>query len=173
MLVNGRGITKIVESPRQLVEFRKVFVGGKNALRIFISKYFHAQNQLGQDLAEFAVVLPLLLLIVLGVLDLGRAFHANITIANASRAGARYATSFGFEHSGGSVVFDVADITVRTQQEALNSGVTLDSVAVNCVGACVSGGAVEVTVTHNFQFLFNAFIGSGINMTQSTEMYIP
>ena len=44
----------------------------------------------GQELMEFAIVLPLLLLIVFGVLDLGRLFHALITITNAAREGARY-----------------------------------------------------------------------------------
>ena len=46
----------------------------------------------GQSLVELALVLPLLALILLGILDLGRVFHAYITITNAAREGAFYAS---------------------------------------------------------------------------------
>lgn len=47
----------------------------------------------GQSLVEFALVLPILLLITLIALDFGRAFFAWVTVTNASRAGAAYAAS--------------------------------------------------------------------------------
>lgn len=127
----------------------------------------------GQELVEFALMLPFLLLILIGVIDLGRTFHAAITIANSSRTGARFAISYGYEDIGGVVSVDHAAIGNRAQAEAQNSGITLDSVNVNCPGGCVHGGPVVVTVTHNFQFLFNAFIGDGLNLSHSTEMKIP
>lgn len=127
----------------------------------------------GQELMEFAIMLPLLLLILIGVIDLGRAFHATITIANASRTGARYATSHGFESVGGVLTVDSSAVGSRAQAEAQNSGISLDSVSVNCPGGCSRGGPVVVTVTHDFRFLFNAFIGSGFNMSHATEMKIP
>jgi Flp pilus assembly protein TadG len=127
----------------------------------------------GQELVEFAVMLPFLLIILIGVIDLGRVFHASITIANASRAGARYASSFGFDDTGGSVVLNTADISQKAQNEAQNSGITLDTVSSYCPGGCTRGGPVVVTVTHNFEFLFNAFIGSGIPLSHTNEMKIP
>jgi Flp pilus assembly protein TadG len=45
----------------------------------------------GQGLVEFAVVLPVILLLFLGIFDLGRAVFAVNTIANAAREGARVA----------------------------------------------------------------------------------
>src|SRR5262245_38062953 len=45
----------------------------------------------GQSLAEFALVLPVLLLVVLLGLDLGRAFFSWVTLNNAARVGANYA----------------------------------------------------------------------------------
>jgi len=39
----------------------------------------------GQELVELALLIPLLLLIAVGVLDLGRLFHASITITNSAR----------------------------------------------------------------------------------------
>jgi Flp pilus assembly protein TadG len=45
----------------------------------------------GQSLAEFAIVLPLLLLLFMGVVDFGRAIYAYNTVSNAARDGARKA----------------------------------------------------------------------------------
>jgi len=45
----------------------------------------------GQSLTEFALVLPVFLLILMGIIDFGRAVYAYNTLANASRAGVRLA----------------------------------------------------------------------------------
>jgi Flp pilus assembly protein TadG len=46
----------------------------------------------GTATVELALVLPLLLLLVLGALDLGRAFHADVSITNAAWTGAYVAS---------------------------------------------------------------------------------
>ena len=45
----------------------------------------------GQALVEFALVVPILLLLLLGILDFGRAVYASHTIGNAAREAARLA----------------------------------------------------------------------------------
>jgi Flp pilus assembly protein TadG len=45
----------------------------------------------GQGLVEFALIFPVLILILFGVFDFGRAIFAYNTLANASRAGVRVA----------------------------------------------------------------------------------
>jgi Flp pilus assembly protein TadG len=45
----------------------------------------------GVALVEFALVVPILILLLVGILDTGRAVNAYVTISNASREGARYA----------------------------------------------------------------------------------
>jgi Flp pilus assembly protein TadG len=45
----------------------------------------------GQGLVEFALVFPLIILIIFGIFDLGRAVYAYNTLANAARQGARVA----------------------------------------------------------------------------------
>lgn len=47
------------------------------------------RSQRGQAVVEFALVLPLLVLILFGVLEFGRIFHTYIVITNAAREGAR------------------------------------------------------------------------------------
>lgn len=44
----------------------------------------------GQSTVEFALVLPLLALIVMGMIDLGRVFYTYGALANAAREGARF-----------------------------------------------------------------------------------
>ena len=43
----------------------------------------------GQSLVEFALVLPIFLLVLFAVIDFGMAFHAWITVTNSAREGAR------------------------------------------------------------------------------------
>ena len=45
----------------------------------------------GQALVEFAVVLPVFLLILAGVIDFGLGLYSQMTVINAAREGARYA----------------------------------------------------------------------------------
>lgn len=44
----------------------------------------------GQDLVEFALILPVLLLLLLGIMEFGIVIFTYDTIANAAREGARY-----------------------------------------------------------------------------------
>ncbi|OAA93725.1 TadE/TadG family type IV pilus assembly protein [Clostridium coskatii] len=46
-------------------------------------------NEKGQALVEFAIILPILLLIVMGIVQFGMVVNSYITIENASREGAR------------------------------------------------------------------------------------
>ncbi|MEW6183388.1 MAG: TadE/TadG family type IV pilus assembly protein [Bacillota bacterium] len=45
----------------------------------------------GQALVEFALVVPLLLLVIFGTIEFGRIYHAQLTVASAAREGARKA----------------------------------------------------------------------------------
>lgn len=47
--------------------------------------------QLGQGFAELVLVLPLLLTILFGTIDLGRSFYTYVALTNAAREAARYA----------------------------------------------------------------------------------
>jgi len=49
---------------------------------------------------EFALLIPLLVLIVFGAIDLARAYHAQVTLTNASREAVRYASAVGLDDSG-------------------------------------------------------------------------
>ncbi|MCA0150476.1 pilus assembly protein [Rossellomorea vietnamensis] len=50
------------------------------------------RSEKGQSLVEFAFVLPLLLLLIFGIVDFGRYFHAALTVDHAGREAARAAS---------------------------------------------------------------------------------
>jgi Flp pilus assembly protein TadG len=50
----------------------------------------------GVAAVEFAVAVPVLLLLALGCADLGRAFSAYLIVSNAARVGAEYGASHGY-----------------------------------------------------------------------------
>lgn len=54
----------------------------------------------GQSLVEFALILPVLLLLLLTAIDLGRVMYAQITITNAAKEGALVASQGGSFQSG-------------------------------------------------------------------------
>ena len=47
------------------------------------------KNQKGQALVEFAIILPIIMLLIMGIFQFGMMLNAYITIENASREGAR------------------------------------------------------------------------------------
>ncbi len=49
------------------------------------------QMAAGQALTELALVLPMLALLFIGTLDVGRAFHTQVALSNAARVGVIYA----------------------------------------------------------------------------------
>lgn len=54
-------------------------------------KRFFRKHESGQALVEFALVLPLLLALLCGIIDFGWLYYNQITLNNAAREGARYA----------------------------------------------------------------------------------
>lgn len=75
----------------------------------------------GQELVEYALILPILLLILMSILDLGRAVYYSSAIHNSAREGARYGIVFPNDLTGiedvvrqKSVGLDPAELTVNT-----------------------------------------------------------
>lgn len=53
----------------------------------------HGDRERGQTLVEFALVLPVFMLIVFGLVDVGRLVYTNATLSQAAREGARLAAA--------------------------------------------------------------------------------
>jgi hypothetical protein len=108
----------------------------------------------GANLVEAALIIPLLLVFLAVVIDVGRAYLAYITIINAAREGARY----GVAHPN-----DTSAICARVLSEAQDQS---PSVPLTCPGSVVidnSGGAsgspIRVTVTYNLPVIMGGILG--------------
>ena len=55
----------------------------------------HREDKRGQSLVEFAMVLPIFLMLLVGTFDLGHVVWSNDMLSNAAREGARYAIVHG------------------------------------------------------------------------------
>jgi Flp pilus assembly protein TadG len=114
---------------------------------------------------EFVLILPVLLIIAFGVMDLGRTFFATIVIQNAAREGARY----GIAHPA-----DSAGIRAVAVQEAAGLGlqVRTGDVGIACSGGCRQGDALVVTVQHSFRPSMEFLMPGTIVLSRSAEMMV-
>ena len=53
----------------------------------------------GQSMVEFSMVLPILMVVIFGLLEVGRAVFMYAAVVNASREAVRYATAYGVDES--------------------------------------------------------------------------
>ena len=108
-------------------------------------RFLGRERDRGQALVEFAFALPIFLLIVFGLIDLGRAVYVNNSLAEAARDGARY----------GSVQARAWDETRRTNVETWvldrlvavpGASATVECTAANPGIGCTVEDIVTVTV---------------------------
>jgi Flp pilus assembly pilin Flp len=103
-----------------------------------------ARDEHGQTAVEFALVAPILIVLLLGIIQIGIAFHDYVTITDAARAGARQAIVARF----GPGNFNAAKQAVR------NSAPGLDQVKlipqVTDPSGMTAGSLVTVTVTYPY-----------------------
>ena len=74
------------------MDIKKVF---QKPFRIFRKADPNTTKNKAQGLVEFALVLPLLLLIILGIMEFGRLLFSYAIVTTASREGARYGSAVG------------------------------------------------------------------------------
>jgi Flp pilus assembly protein TadG len=116
----------------------------------------------GQSLVELAIALPLLLLLMLGTIDIGRAFFDYVQIRNAAREGAGYGAHFPT---------DTAGIQTRVTRHGVPAGTTVTVECTNCAasGGTVTGsGTVKVTVRRTFTPITLGFLQSWFGMQPMT-----
>jgi Flp pilus assembly protein TadG len=128
------------------------------------------RRERGQALVEFAFVVPIFLVLVLGVVDFGWALRSWITVTNSAREAARYGAV-------GATCDDIKQRAVDTSADLLT---TSDVSVVNCQGN--PGTDVGVTVDYDYSFItplgdLLSFISAGtfpttLNMTSSSDMRI-
>ena len=102
----------------------------------------------GAEVVEMAIVTPLLLLVIAGIVDFGFLFQRYSVLTNAAMEGARVGTLPGYQIPG--------DVEARVDAYAASGGVDPSTIEVEAIPTTVpapGGGshpAVQVTVTHEY-----------------------
>lgn len=125
------------------------------------------RSQKGAEFVEFALSLPLLLLVVLGIIDFGLMFQQYLVITNAAREAARVAVLPGYTG---------ADAQARANayiSAALITGGNAATVNAPTYGTQAAGSScyqtVNVTVTYPHNFLFLSGIGTYFGASFGTK----
>ena len=105
----------------------------------------------GQSLAELAFILPLLLVLVLGSIDLGRLFYAYISVTNGARNGATYASASADNLDDTAAI---RDAVLQDTTGLLDTSETNPDVAVTTGTDSLGYSYAEVRVTYTFSPLF-------------------
>ena len=111
------------------------------------------RSERGAELIEFALILPLLIFIILGLIDFGFMFQRFEVVTNSAREGARIAVLPGYV---------AADVNVRVRSYLTNGGVaaTTSNTTVSVTNVAIAAGAgpaltgKRVQVTYASPYLF-------------------
>lgn len=105
-------------------------------------------REAGQSLVEIALALPILLLVLLGLADLGRAFYYTTAVASAARQGAAYVAATASP-----------DASALTQKACSATGINPSgscatlTATTPCPGPTPPPGSVSVQVTYDLQLI--------------------
>ena len=104
----------------------------------------------GAAAVEMALVLPFLVLLLGGIVDLGRAFMAEVVVTNAAREGSRMAQIDRNATTTGT--------SIQNRAVAAATGVASPTVVATPTTACSNSATAQVTVTvsTSFDWLFLA-----------------
>lgn len=96
------------------------------------------RNDRGAAAVEFALVVPLLLLLTIGIVAFGQAFHVQTVLDNAARDAVR---TFTLTRE------DPGPAALQVAQDAAASAVTLSAGQVSIPSDCPSGTSATVAIT--------------------------
>lgn len=127
----------------------------------------------GQSLIEFALLIPMLLLLILGTMDIGRLFYMRMVLTNAAREGVNYLAYFPEDKDQG-----YAHTFFMIANEANSSNVDFADLVVNITGCCTPGQPVGVTISTQVDLVFDGvlqFFGlmeGPVQLTSSVRMVV-
>lgn len=127
-----------------------------------MNQRFQLKNERGQTLTEFAIVLPILALLLFGVIQFGIAFNNYITLTDAVRAGARK----------GSVGRNLPNPQAAVEQSVRSAATDLkpSDLQVTITSTWAQGSDVTVTATYPYSInLLGVVVKSGRLSSSTTE----
>jgi len=139
----------------------------------------------GQAMVEFALLLPILLLLLVVAIDFGRLFATFVAVNNAAREGAAFAGLHPTQFTSADNA-DPENVTYRARQEVENpsdtrfTAVTVAAPTCNpapCPTVLGTGGGktIRVSVSTSFTFftpMITAIFGSSIQLSASATAIV-
>ena len=127
------------------------------------------RDERGASAVEFAFIVPLLILLVLGIAEFGHAFQVQGTLSAAAREGVRAMALRNNPADAKAVVRDAAsslDPDITDTQIKIQ---VVGSTATTCPTIGAGNTAVRLTITYPMPFLTH-FFGSGLTLTGTGVM---
>jgi Flp pilus assembly protein TadG len=107
----------------------------------------------GVVLAEFVLLLPALLLIIVGIVEFGHLWHLQHTVTNASREGARTAILYRGAYNQATVVTEATQVVDNYLAQFLPAGVWSTEVTAPATYTTGANVTVKVTTTEGLMLL--------------------
>ncbi|MGD8684132.1 MAG: TadE/TadG family type IV pilus assembly protein [Chloroflexota bacterium] len=132
------------------------------------------QKQRGQAIGEFALIIPLLFVMIVALLDFGRIVYVNNALAEGAREGARWGAVQGRAATTAGLT-SVADETKARMTAVPNPSVTVScDRLITTTPNCSTGDIIEVTATSvvsPMTPIIGQFIGP-VTLTSTAKMSI-
>jgi Flp pilus assembly protein TadG len=130
-------------------------------LRRALSRFGWAISERGGSLVEFALVLPVLTLLLVGVIDFGRAYYLNVEVSNAAYTGAMYGTqnntdTTGMQNAATGDAVDVSGMTATASYGCECSDGSSPVVSCSTQPTCATNVVdyVQVTTSYTYKPMF-------------------
>lgn len=101
------------------------------------------KNKKGQAMVEFAIILPILLLLIMGIIEFSLMLNSYLTIQNASREGARYGIT-------GASDSDITNLVISDCSGLQSTDITVNPTP---SGTRNSGDTLVVNVSYNYHMI--------------------
>lgn len=140
------------------------------------------RGERGAAFVEFAVILPFMMLVAIGIVELGTALFQYNTLNKLVRTGARYATDAASVGSTGTITLNATNINTTRNvvvygkptagSESLLAHLTTGDVTVQQIGAT---DHVSVRATYSYPLMMGPLLGSltrisGIDMPETLTL---
>ncbi len=135
----------------------------------------------GQSLSEFALIIPVFLLVMSGIFDFGYMLYSRLTIINATREATRAATIV----PGYDTIDAIVDARVKSDAFAVDTSAATMSISAICIPikstptcdfssgtSAKPGDAVKVTVTYDYHLFFPLLFGNIVTFSSTAQMVL-
>lgn len=141
-----------------------------------------ASDRRGSAAVEFALVVPVMLIALVGLMDYGLMVYENTRLSQAASAGAKFAIMAGNEDDDAGIIAAVRDalpdsydtVTIAVTRECRCPTGAAVQCNVECTGEIAPGRYLEVTVNQDYPLIFDyPHVGNEADLQSHAVIRIP